>query len=261
MSGNVPSLEEVTKISDPGEINRENHLKGDRFVIAFGNVFAWLFPLLMTAIVTQVVIRKMGHNQAWLDDAQWWIYGLAMMAGFAYAITTNSHVRVDILHARFSREKQARVELFGLGWLLLPFLILMLDVLLHYAYSSFIAREGSSSPNGLHRLYLLKMALPMMFGVAILATLTAIKRNLATLTKPNLHMMLLAGLPAFIFAAHRITHYALWWYTRFTQPDIIPRRIVREPIMENALWLGFTIVALLIAASILRTRMRAKQEG
>lgn len=261
MSGDVPSLEEVTAITDPGEIGRSQHLKGDRFVIAVGNFFGWLFPILMIAIVTQVVIRKLGNNQAWLDDAQWWLYGLAMMAGFAYAITTNSHVRVDIFHAGFSREKQARTELFGLGWLLLPFLMLMFDVLLHYAHVSFIAREGSDSPNGLHGLYLLKMMLPVMFGLAILATLTAMKRFLARLARPSLHMLLIAGLPAFIFAAHRAANYALWWYIRLTEPDIIPRRISREPLMDNALWLGFAIVILLIGLSFIRSRIRAKNEG
>lgn len=255
----APSIEDIVVISDPGEKNRESHLKGDRFVINFGKIFAWLFPLLILAIISQVILRKMGNNQAWLDDAQWWLYGIAMMAGFAYAITTNSHVRVDILHAHYSREKQARIELFGLGWLLLPFLILMFDVLIHYSYASFSAREGSNSPNGLHGLYLLKMALPVMFALAMVATLAALRRFLSHITKPSLHTMLIAALPGFIFAANRASHYALWWYTRFTSPDIHPRKISKEPIMDNALWMGFAVIAILILASFILTRKRANQ--
>jgi TRAP-type mannitol/chloroaromatic compound transport system permease small subunit len=261
MSGTVPSLEEVVKITDPGEINRKEHLWGDRIVVQVGNVFAWMFPILMVAIVTQVIIRKMGNNQAWLDDMQWWLYGVAMMVGFAYAITTNSHVRVDIFHASFSREKQARIELFGLGWLLLPFLALMFDVMIHYGWASFSVRESSDSPTGLQGLWMLKSGLPLLFVLAILATLTSMWRQLSVLGRPSLFALLLTGLPAFLFAAYRITNYAMWWYVRFTQPDLKPRKIGREALLDNAMWVGVAIVALLLALSYLAARRRTRSEG
>ena len=84
-------------INDPGEGDRSQQTWADRLVIHLANATAWLLPVLMIAITTQVVIRKLGFNQAWLDDAQWWTYGFAMTVGFVYAITTQSHVRVDIL--------------------------------------------------------------------------------------------------------------------------------------------------------------------
>lgn len=84
--------------SDPGDKYRKSKLFGDRLMIRIGDASAWIFIVLLVAIVTQVFIRKAGYNQAWLDDAQWWMYGFAMLVGFGYAITTDSHVRVDILH-------------------------------------------------------------------------------------------------------------------------------------------------------------------
>ena len=124
-SKDIPDVEEILAVSDPGEVGREHHGKIDRLMINVGNVVAWAFPLLMLAIVAQVFLRGAGHNQAWLDDLQWWIYGFAMLTGFGYAITTNSHVRVDILHQHFSPEKKARIEVAALGWLLAPFIALM----------------------------------------------------------------------------------------------------------------------------------------
>ena len=156
-------------ISDPGERNQHEHRWGDRLMIGLGNIVSWIFPLLMIAIVTQVLIRKAGHNQAWLDDAQWWLYGFTMLTGFGYAITTDSHVRVDIFHQNYSDKKKARLEVFALGWLLLPFIGLMIDVLTQYSWSSAVAREGSDSPNGLHKLYLLKLTLPVLFIMAAIA--------------------------------------------------------------------------------------------
>ena len=261
MPDTVPSLEEVIRITDPGEVNRKEHLWGDRIVVKVGNVFAWLFPILILAIVTQVVIRKMGNNQAWLDDLQWWLYGVAMMIGFAYAITTNSHVRVDIFHSSFSREKQAKIELFGLGWLLLPFLVLMFDVLLHYSWASFSVRESSDSPTGLQGLWMLKVSMPVLFGVAILATLTAMVRYMSVLRPPTLFTILVAGLPAFLFAAYRGANYALWWYVRISQPELKARKVARDPLLDNAMWVGVAIVAVLLIVSYLAARRRRRPEG
>lgn len=248
------TIDHVAEISDPGDRNRENHLWGDRFVIGVGNLAAWLFPLLMVAIVAQVFLRKAGMNQAWLDDAQWWLYGSALLAGFGYAITTDSHVRVDIFHEHFSGKKKARIEIFGLGWLLLPFLLMMTDILMHYAWASFIAREGSDSPNGLHMLYLLKGSLPALFGVAMLAAWFALKRNLMVLTTPKLWHMLLAAFPAVWFAAERGAHYALWWVVRLTNPDIISRKISREPLLDHTIWYGLAIIIALIVLSFVMAR-------
>jgi len=255
MPDSTTTLDQVTAISDPGERNRDQHLWGDRLMIHVGNVAAWLFPILMVAIVAQVFLRKAGQNQAWLDDAQWWIYGSALLTGFGYAITTDSHVRVDILHEHYSVKKKAKIEIFGLGWLLLPFLIMMTDFLIHYSYASFVAREGSDSANGLHRLYLLKLLLPVLFGVAILAAVTAMKRNvMALVTGPKIWHLVLAAFPSAWFAAERAVYYVLWWYVRFTDPEIVPRRIGREPLLDNTMWYGLALIILIIAISFVMAR-------
>ena len=181
------TVDKVLAITDPGEVDRAVHTPLDRMMINFGNVVAWAFPLLMLAIVSQVFLRGFGHNQAWLDDAQWWIYGFAMLTAFGYAITTSSHVRVDIFHENYSLEKKAKIEVFAVGWLLLPFLGIMLDVLFHYGASSIKAGEGSDSPNGLHNLYLLKATLPVLFTMCILAAYAVMKRNLAVFSPTKLH--------------------------------------------------------------------------
>lgn len=240
--------EPLVAVSDPGERDRSEQTIIDRIVIQIANVTAWLFPVLMIAITAQVFLRKAGHNQAWLDDAQWWIYGFAMTVGFAYAITTQSHVRVDILHHHFSVPKKAKIEIFGLGWLLLPFLAIMTDILFHYAWTSFTAREGSSSPNGLHHLYLLKLSLPLIFTLAICAVLSMVTRHLAKLTTVRLWTFLISIFPAAWFMAERLSFYVTWWYVRASNDEIVPRRISSEPIFENMIWCGLLLV---VAAMLL----------
>lgn len=253
------TIDHVAEISDPGERDRATHLWGDRLMINIGNVAAWLFPILMLAIVAQVFLRKAGHNQAWLDDGQWWIYGAALLTGFGYAITTESHVRVDIFHANYSPAKKAKIELFALGWCLLPFLILMNDVLIHYAYASFIAREGSDSPNGLHGLFMLKMLIPVLFGLAIIAAFSVLIRHLKTLREPALWSVLLAALPATWFLAERAVYYTLWWVVRFNNPETHTRRISKDPLLEPTIWYGLALILVLVVASFVLSKRNSSK--
>ena len=250
MSANIPeNPNELIAISDPGERNKEEHLWSDRLIIHIANITAWLFPLLIIAIVSQVVLRKLGSNQAWLDDLQWWMYGFAMIIGFGYAITTNSHVRVDIFHQNYSDKTKSKIEIFALGWLLIPFLAIMADILTHYAIASWTASEGSDSPNGLHKLYLLKATLPMMFILAIIASFSALYRNLSSYTSPTLWKVFIGAFPAIWFIAERAVYYVLWWYVRFTKSDLHPRRIQKEALLEYSTWIGLAFVILVIIAS------------
>ena len=258
MSAEIPNVDEVMSITDPGEKNRENHLWGDRLMVGLSNVVAWLFPLLMVGIVTQVFIRKAGYNQAWLDDAQWWMYGFAMLCGFGYAITTESHVRVDILHQSYSPRKKSRIEVLAHGWLLLPFLALMTDILLHYAFASIKAGEGSDSPNGLHMLYLLKSSLPILFMAAIVASWSPMVRHLKVLRRASLLGMIIGAFPFVWFVVQRLVHYSLWWFHRLTNSELNPRRITREPVFDYTVMIALALTLLLLLVAFLRSRSAQK---
>ncbi|MEM7644391.1 MAG: TRAP transporter small permease subunit [Pseudomonadota bacterium] len=197
----------IVAISDPGEVGRAEHNTGDRAIVRIANVFAWFFPVLMIAICAQVVLRGAGHNQAWLDDAQWWIYGSAVLVGIAYAVTTNSHVRVDIFYDGFPKRKQRHIDIFGLAWLVLPFIILCWDVTLPYALSSVVADEGSDSPNGLHNLWILKVFMNASFLLIAAAIWFAYTRYLAQITNPLWWKKLLFAFPSVCFAINLAVYY------------------------------------------------------
>ena len=209
----VASADPIVAITDPGEAGRAEHNRGDRFVVAVSNVFAWLFPILMVVIVAQVLLRNLGRtgigpgNQAWMDDLQWWLYGAVVLVGVAYAVTTNSHVRVDIFYDGFPERKQRRIDVFGLAWLFLPFVILCWDVMLSYALQSIASREGSSSPNGLHGLYWLKAFVVVAFVFIAAATWFAYVRMLSRLTRPLWWRKLLYAFPAVAFAVNLAIYY------------------------------------------------------
>lgn len=267
----MKSSDEIISLSDPGDIGRAEQNRGDRFVVWVSNVFAWIFPALMIAICSQIVFRQAGSNQAWLDDLQWWLYGAAVLIGVGYAVTTNSHVRVDIFYDKFPDAKKTKIEIFALAWLFLPFIILSWDVTFGYAYSSVVANEGSDSPNGLHKLWLLKVFLNASFIFIGIAIWSAYVRYLARLTRPTLFKQLFWAFPSTMFLVNLVTYYALFaFYFATSAEDATWRDVLRLPVfgeVEIGPWeikvtilitLALTILLLILAKLLER---RGSNEG
>ncbi len=147
----------------------------DKGVKAVGHTVMVANLVLMAAIVTQVVLRyAFNLNFPQLDEMQWHLYGLVTMIGVSYALTTDSHVRVDILHMQLSRRAQRIIEILGLTVLVAPFIYLMVDQGLDYFWESFRVNERSSSATGLPFRWAFKAIIPISFvllGVAALARL------------------------------------------------------------------------------------------
>jgi len=144
----------------------------DSFVKRVGHVVMWANVALITAIVAQVFMRYMFHvNYPKLDEVQWHFYGLVTMFGISYALVTDSHVRVDILHGQVSRRAQRVIEVIGILTLLAPFIYLMVDQGYDYFYESFRVNERSDSPIGLPARWALKAVIPMSFVLLALAAL------------------------------------------------------------------------------------------
>lgn len=259
-------IEKFVALSDPGEVNRKAHNKGDRAVVQISNVFAWLFPILIIAIVSQVVFRQMGHNQAWLDDLQWWIYGSAVMIGIAYAVTTDSHVRVDIFYDNFDESKKAKINIFGLVWLFMPFIIMCWDLTFHYAVTSVAAGEGSSSPNGLHGLYLLKIFMNVSFILIAFAAWSAYRREMAKLVEPRLWKTLFYAFPSTMFMVNLVVFYVIFWYVRLTTDgETTNREIMRLDIFDTvhigAYEIKYTILITLVVTAALLIVTRLMDRG
>ncbi len=144
----------------------------DRFVKGVGHVVMWANVLLITAIVAQVTLRYLlNENYPKLDELQWHFYGLVTMIGISYALVTDSHVRVDILHLQLSRRAQRIIEVLGILTLVVPFLYLMIDQGWDYFYESWRVDERSASPTGLPARWAFKAIIPVSFVLLALAAL------------------------------------------------------------------------------------------
>ncbi|WP_308445907.1 TRAP transporter large permease subunit [Ruegeria spongiae] len=164
-----------TLLEHPDVDNQKLATGIDRTIKGIGNVVMWANLLLVAAIVSQVAMRYLlNQNYPKLDEIQWHFYGLVTMIGISYALVTDSHVRVDVLHMQLSRRAQRIIEVVGILTLLAPFIYLMIDQGYDYFYESWRVNERSDSPTGLAARWALKAVIPVSFvllGFAALARL------------------------------------------------------------------------------------------
>ncbi len=164
----VEALEDI--IEHPETDNQAVAVAIDRGVKAIGHVVMWANVLLIGAIFSQVALRYLlSQNYPKLDEIQWHFYGIVTMIGISYALITDSHVRVDVLHMQLSRRAQRIVEVIGMIALLTPFIYLMIDQGFDYFHESFRVNERSDSPTGLPARWAFKAIIPISFILLALA--------------------------------------------------------------------------------------------
>ena len=185
----------------------------DMTIKAIGHIVMWANLALIAAIVTQVSLRYVfSMNFPKLDEIQWHFYGLVTMVGISYAMVTDSHVRVDLLHLQLSRRAQRMIEIVGILALMAPFLYLMIDQGYDYFHESLRVNERSSSPTGLPARWAFKAIIPASFVLLALAAIArlihdghALISNYAEERKGGSLRIILVSLLGFALVAFALT--------------------------------------------------------
>lgn len=154
----------------------------DGVISAIGKSASWLW-LVVTGVIIYAVIGRyaFGMGSVTLEEVQWHLAGAGWLLGLGYTLVTDDHVRVDVLHERLSLKGQAWVELLGILFLLLPFLVLAVQEMIPYAYSSWEQGETSQAPAGLPHRWILKSILALSFLLLIIAALSRLLKVTALL--------------------------------------------------------------------------------
>ena len=154
----------------------------DRAISAIGKSASWLWVVITGVIIYAVVGRyAFDVGSVTLEEVQWHLAGAGWMLGLAYTLVVDGHVRVDVIHERMSLRGQGWVELFGLVFLLLPFLGLAVLEMIPYAYSSWQQGETSQAPAGLPYRWVLKSIVALSFVLLSLAALSRLMKVTALL--------------------------------------------------------------------------------
>jgi TRAP-type mannitol/chloroaromatic compound transport system permease small subunit len=154
----------------------------DRILRRLDGWLGWIWLVLLVVIVLNVVLRyAFGQGRVEFEEIQWHLYAIGMMLGLSICYTDDAHIRVDVLHERFSARLRAWIELYGILLLLLPFLTLVLVYAVPFVFESYSMSEVSQAPGGLPLRWLIKAVLPLGFALLLLAALARLTRVLAFL--------------------------------------------------------------------------------
>ncbi len=147
-----------------------------------GQATSLLIAVLMAAIITQVVLRYVFNNSiVALEEFQWHLYAVVIMIGLSYAFVTDSHIRLDILHAKFSRSKKEKIEIFGIVCFLMPTIMVFFYHSLGFVAESWRVGECSDAPMGLCYRWALKSVITLSFGLLLIAAVCRLIRAWAYL--------------------------------------------------------------------------------
>ncbi len=156
----------------------------DAIIRGIGHFVMWTNIILIFVIILQVVLRYgFGHGLVLLEELQWHLYAIGIMFGASYAMMMDSHIRVDIVHARLSEKWRNRWDLFGIIFLLLPFAIVVFHQSLDFVYESWRVNERSDAPLGLPWRWAIKGVIPVSFALLIVATVARAARIVVALRR------------------------------------------------------------------------------
>lgn len=145
----------------------------DKLIAGIGHFVMWTNGILVLVIILQVVLRYgFGRGLVVLEELQWHLYAIGIMFGASYASMKNSHIRVDIIHSRLSKKWQQRWDLFGIIFLLLPFICVIFLQSIDFVSESWRVNERSDAPLGLPWRWAIKGVIPISFGLLFVATIS-----------------------------------------------------------------------------------------
>ena len=132
----------------------------DRLNAAIGRTVAWACLLVVLVQFAVVVMRYVfGAGSIWLTETIIYGHATVLMLAAAWTLREGGHVRVDIFYAKLSRRGKAWVDLFGVIFLLMPWLALLAWTAWTYVSYSWQTSEISVQSNGMPAMYVLKSTL------------------------------------------------------------------------------------------------------
>ena len=150
---------------------------------------AWLNVLVIFLILITVILRYGFHrNQLLLnwplvpmEELQWHFYSVPFMFGLAYAITKDSHIRIDILRLHMSKKLKHIFEILGIILLLMPCTIILFDFSLDYTIYAITHHESSQSTMGLPHRWIVKSVIPLTMILIFIASLARLIQEIILL--------------------------------------------------------------------------------
>ena len=147
-----------------------------------GSAAAWLI-LATVLICAGVALSRylLGFGRIWLQELYVVCFAVSFMLVAPYAYAADAHIRIEILHQRWSPRTRAVVEIVGCVLFLIPWVALVSWSSLPFVRLAWLVREPSAQPGGLPGIYLVKSVIPLFGGLMLLQALAVIGRKVLLL--------------------------------------------------------------------------------
>ena len=143
----------------------------------FGSIAAWaVFASCVISSANALFRYTFSNSSNAFLEIQWYLFAAGVMFGASQVMRMNEHVRVDVIYGRISSKAKVCIDLFGIVFLMLPVLLLLVYFSWPQFVMMFASGETSANAGGLIR-WPAMLTLPLGFGLLILqATGETIKR-------------------------------------------------------------------------------------
>ncbi len=117
-----------------------------------GRWIPWLVLASVLISAGNAVVRKAfdTSSNAFLE-VQWYLFAAVFLLAAGYTLLRQEHVKIDVILSRFSRRTQVKIEVLCHLIFLLPFVIVVFELVMPLVIRAYESGEMSSSASGLIR--------------------------------------------------------------------------------------------------------------
>ena len=115
--------------------------------VALGKIVSWLLLIMVITVFGVVVLRYVfSVGWIWLQELVTWMHAMVFLLVAAYALSEDSHVRVDVFYRQWSKNTQNRINFFGSLLCLCPVSLFLIFGSFDYVEASWSIKEASKMP-------------------------------------------------------------------------------------------------------------------
>ena len=150
-----------------------------------GRIGAWISVPLMIVIIFDVITRRflvLGSTK--LQEGEWHLHAVLFLLCLGFAYIRNAHVRISLLHERFSPKIQRWIEFIGCLIFAIPYCAIVFYFSMDFVERSWALNEASDSATGLPYRWAIKAFLSAGILLLGLAAVAVLLRNFVELFGP-----------------------------------------------------------------------------
>ena len=151
----------------------------DRLSISMGKAFSWCIVILMGGTCYEVFMAyALNAPTLWNFDFSLQMYGAIFMMAGAYTLSTEAHVRGDVIYRLFSQKTQAHIDLILYFIFFFPGVIALAFYGYEYAAQAWKIKETSWSSPAQIQIYMVKSMIPAAGILLIIQGISEVFRSI-----------------------------------------------------------------------------------